>query len=492
MLGTLLLSTGLLAAAQPIQSARIETWVQAGEPVLESEVRLNFLEQPVMGQEEVAFFGDSDFGLGIFLAGREGITERVGGRWWSGRGGLSYDGDWLAFTAFGSGPGLDLAVYRHANDTLTEIIRAGDPLPGYFGHVTEGLGAPSTHEGEIVFLAAGDGEQVIARFTEQDGLEVVVDSDTPVPDGGFNVRFGSFGLPRIADGVVAFRAGYHVGTGYFTARGDEITQVAGIGDPLPGGLPGETFRRFPNHAEVTTSAGAIAFLAEGSKGTAGIYWNVGGTLEAAVDTRTPLPGAASGQSFAYFGQPSLCGTDLVFEGVRPGPNGFDLYLLRDGGVMPILQRQGDHFLSVTPEGCRDDRVAFLDSGDLRVASLDDRIPPPQGRTYLSESYPDFRFTVQISSGGQPVTTQLEPECLADALCIGGALPGRAEVALRILGPRPNGYFWPVIGRLSPSRVEIWIEQVSSGRLRYYLLDALPRSSERLEGVIDRQGFPASP
>jgi hypothetical protein len=91
-----------------------------------------------------------------------------------------------------------------------------------------------------------------------------------------------------------------------------------------------------------------------------------------------------------------------------------------------------------------------------------------------------------------VTTRAEPECLADALCIGGALPGRAEVMLRILGPRPNGFLWPVIGRLSPSRIEVWIEQLSSGLVRYYRLDAVPPGSEKLEGLIDRQGFPASP
>ena len=495
------------AAAAPASAVdpRIETWVVEGDSVPGGDERLLFLEEPAMGREEVAFFGATDRGLGVFLAGRNGITEWVGNRWWSARGGLSYDGDWLAITAFSptGGPHSHLAVYRFAGGALSEIIAAGDPMPGHPGLVISGLGNPSTDDGQVAFIASGADPAgfpgipplAILRYTEPAGVEVAVDAETPVP-GDPAGRFGFFRDLQVADGALAFFAGYHTGSGYFLERQGEIRRVAALGDPVPGGLPGEVFERFPDHAELTTSDGTVAFLAEGSEGTAGIYWNAAGVLEPAVDTRTPVPGGSAGETFRYFGQAALSGGDLVFEGGRPGRTAFDLFLLRDGVVTAVADGQEGSGLFLTPAAFRDGRVAFLDHGEepgrLRVAHLDGGAPPPEGESYLSELYPDFRFTVRITAGGRVIPTHREPECLADALCVGGALPGRAEIALRILGPRPNGYLWPVVGRLSPSRIEVWIEQISTGLLRYYLLDALPRESETLEGLVDRQGFPVSP
>lgn len=103
--------------------------------------------------------------------------------------------------------------------------------------------------------------------------------------------------------------------------------------------------------------------------------------------------------------------------------------------------------------------------------------------------PGFRFWV--SFGDPAVSTWWgagEPLCMPETLCVSGALPGRTEVLLRIVGPKPNGYLWPTLVKLSTARVEIWIEQVSTGAARCYVLEGAAPGSDELGGLFDRTGF----
>lgn len=58
----------------------------------------------------------------------------------------------------------------------------------------------------------------------------------------------------------------------------------------------------------------------------------------------------------------------------------------------------------------------------------------------------------------------------------------------MLGPMPNGYLWPALARFTTSPVEVWIQQVKTGVVRYYRLNGVPQSSSELNGLFDRQGF----
>lgn len=80
------------------------------------------------------------------------------------------------------------------------------------------------------------------------------------------------------------------------------------------------------------------------------------------------------------------------------------------------------------------------------------------------------------------------DCINDTLCVSGAVAGRAELFIRVLGPRPNGYMWPSLTRFSPAQVEVWLEQISSGDINYYFLPMVPRENPNLAGVVDRTGF----
>lgn len=116
-------------------------------------------------------------------------------------------------------------------------------------------------------------------------------------------------------------------------------------------------------------------------------------------------------------------------------------------------------------------------------------PPPAGVTPLSSAeIPGFRFWVQIGEDTEAVDGTMEPVCIPETVCVSGSLAGRSEVFLRVVGPKPNGYLWPTLVKFSTSRVQVWIEQISTGTVRYYdLAGATPGSSD-LPGLFDREGF----
>ena len=124
-------------------------------------------------------------------------------------------------------------------------------------------------------------------------------------------------------------------------------------------------------------------------------------------------------------------------------------------------------------------------GVVPVASL---VPPP-GPGFTSAELPGFRFWVRIGGDEpEPRIGAPEPLCIPETACVSGALPGRTEVLLRIVGPKPNGYLWPNVVRFTTSAVEVWIEQLATGERRYYLLEGASPGSSELDGFFDRTGF----
>jgi hypothetical protein len=107
----------------------------------------------------------------------------------------------------------------------------------------------------------------------------------------------------------------------------------------------------------------------------------------------------------------------------------------------------------------------------------------------SPDFPDFRFRVRITpAGGSTITGARETNCIPETLCVSGAVAGRSEVFLRVIGPRPNGFLWPTIVRFTPSLVQVEIQQISTGTTKTYTLPAPPPDSDDLSGLQDREGF----
>lgn len=109
--------------------------------------------------------------------------------------------------------------------------------------------------------------------------------------------------------------------------------------------------------------------------------------------------------------------------------------------------------------------------------------------FTDPGYPDFCFRVGITAaGGAAVPTRRESGCIDETVCVSGAIPGRSELFIRIIGPRPNGFLWPTLVRFTPSEVRVDILQRSSGTTKSYTLPAVPSDSDELSGLQDREGF----
>jgi hypothetical protein len=112
-----------------------------------------------------------------------------------------------------------------------------------------------------------------------------------------------------------------------------------------------------------------------------------------------------------------------------------------------------------------------------------------GSGFISTSaIPNFRFRVRIFNSTTPTPGTLESDCIPQTLCASGAVAGRSEVFVRVVGPRPNGFLWPTLVRFTPSRVEVDVQQISTGITKTYVLPAVPDTSDELNGLQDRTGF----
>ena len=136
----------------------------------------------------------------------------------------------------------------------------------------------------------------------------------------------------------------------------------------------------------------------------------------------------------------------------------------------------------------DGRGAALNADDRAAADFLYRRSDPDG-WFTSPVYPDYRFRVEIKPSNQPPFFG-EPvsECLGEAVCVAGALPGRAGTIIRIIGPRNNGKLWPTIVKLTPTEIVVSIEQIPTGVVQTYTLRGARPGFDELPGLFDREGF----
>lgn len=125
-----------------------------------------------------------------------------------------------------------------------------------------------------------------------------------------------------------------------------------------------------------------------------------------------------------------------------------------------------------------------------VEGAADAPPVPAGPYLESPELPGFLFKVRITSEDLTIAGYQEANCIGETLCVSGALEGRSELFLRVIGPRPNGYLWVNLVRFTPARVEVWVEQTASGTVNYYELPALPPTDTELAGLVDKRAFSA--
>jgi hypothetical protein len=129
-------------------------------------------------------------------------------------------------------------------------------------------------------------------------------------------------------------------------------------------------------------------------------------------------------------------------------------------------------------------AGFKDTGGYNLTLQCSTPALPAGAFLTSPEVPGFRFKVRI--GDREGAKQ--NNCLSETLCVSGAVPSRTEVLIRVVGPKPNGFLWPTVVKLNTTQVEVWIQKVSTGETKYYLLPGAGPTSSDLPGFFDRNGF----
>jgi hypothetical protein len=117
-------------------------------------------------------------------------------------------------------------------------------------------------------------------------------------------------------------------------------------------------------------------------------------------------------------------------------------------------------------------------------------PPPPGPWLTTLELPGFQVKARFTTGGDAIAGQPVTPCIGETLCVAGALPDRAELFVRVVGPKPNGKLWPTLVKFSTTRIEVWIEQTGSGVVRYYELPEVTPGEQllSLDGLADKLGF----
>lgn len=164
--------------------------------------------------------------------------------------------------------------------------------------------------------------------------------------------------------------------------------------------------------------------------------------------------------------------------------------LRLGGF-EFLGNRGIHWWRISG----DRAVFWATDGKERLGLWSMQVPPmdplpPPGPGLTSEERSGFSVKVRINAGaGESIAGRQESSCIPETMCVSGALAGRSEVFIRVVGPKPNGRLWPTLVKFTTSTVEVWIEQLSTGIVKYYRLEGATAGDSDLPGLFDRDGFP---
>ena len=182
-------------------------------------------------------------------------------------------------------------------------------------------------------------------------------------------------------------------------------------------------------------------------------------------------------------------TKAVFGALRGGSSGAPL--VNQAGEV-VAQVGGSCIFQPVEDVC-DPNIFFYFGRFSRsyqdfAQFLEEPPPPPENEYFTDPAYPGWKFRVVITANGQATLGTPEDVCIPETVCVSGALPGRSEVFLRIVGPRPNGKLWPTLVKFTTSQVDIWIRQLSTGEEQHYTLDGAAPGVDELPGLFDRDGF----
>ncbi len=212
-------------------------------------------------------------------------------------------------TGTSGGASDNFGIFRGNGDTLTQIVRKGQPSPDGHGTFHEIDSFNTNGSGQAAFVA-----RFIPAFPAIDG--VFLGSGGPITQiagvpGGDPTYFGPVGPVPINElGQVAFQGS--VGGNFGLLRGGVggTAQIARIGQPAPDG--NGTFITFYDNELSINDFGRVAFTADldgtsgGASDNQGLFIGNGGTLEQIAREGQPAPdGNGVFSNFRLRGGPAL-------------------------------------------------------------------------------------------------------------------------------------------------------------------------------------------
>jgi hypothetical protein len=242
-------------------------------------------------------------------------------------------------------------------------------------------------------------------------------------------------------------------------------------------------------------AAIAAFLFGGLPAVGQQIKDQGGNLltESLESSKSAAPTPPSGLRAAAAGSTEA---SLSWQDNSNDETGFGIEVLEAGRSWEYLGTIHSSFTTATIEGLEPGttyafRVRAVNDTSLSAPSNKATVKTSaSGDGFLTlKEIPDFRFQVRIfPAGGAPISGKKVSQCAPETLCVSGAVANRPEVYLRVIGPRPNGYYWPTIVRFTLARVEVEIQRISTGEVKRYALEAVPGDADELPGLQDRTGF----
>jgi hypothetical protein len=301
------------------------------------------LSSPVsLGGGDVVFFGYGPLQRGIysFIGGTLAVVADLNTAIPGGSGTfhqidqhLSMGGGDVAFVGFDSEG--QIGIYTFIGGTLAVAADLSTAIPGGsgnftgFGYTVTGFGdALSIDGGHVAFRGFGPGQQGIYTFIEGT-LAVAADEHTAIPGGSGN--FTGFGYAVSVGGADAAFSGFGSGgqSGIYTFIEGTLAAAADEHTAIPGGSG--NFTAFGN--AVSIGGGDLVFPGLGSEGQRGIYTFIGGTLAVAADLSTAIPGGSGNFTAFGFVIASLGGGDAAFSGFgSEGQRGIYTFI---GGTLAV-------------------------------------------------------------------------------------------------------------------------------------------------------------
>lgn len=261
----------------------------------------------------------------------------------------------------GSSANAAYGIYTSIGGVLSEVVTTNATIPGTSQNF-QLITTPVISNGDVVFPAFGALDSGVGGIYTNigGGLNVVADTNTPIPDGTGNFPVMQFlGTSIDDDGNVAIGSRFN---GIYTFIDNTLTTVANTSTAIPGGTG--NFERF---GAPSIDDGLVAFrVYQTTSSFEAIYTNLTGTLTAVVDTNTAIPEGTG--NFKTVGNPSLDNSGLAFLGTDSADNG-GIYESKDGlleliaNTETVIPGRTDTFFAFSNPTYDDGNVAFLGFGE---------------------------------------------------------------------------------------------------------------------------------